>query len=244
MTQTRFPVLKSAFCFLLLSCPLLAAAPSPPDGTRAESVGPAIRFTRAVPGRRLVLQPGSALWVKGSTSRRTFQLSSRILLGSALLKAPVDPSRGGDPLFLAVKNHGLQAMSLVVPVDQLKSDDPDLPPAARYSLVGPHAVLRGKSHPEIQFRLEDESLAESPRPGVRLFRAHGKLSMAGLSRVIPLEAEAVFSGRRVRLTGVVPVRLVDFGLQPDASAWGAMGPKDSVKVYFDLLFGPEDASGK
>lgn len=215
------------------------ATPTPGADTIADHVGPALRIIQAEPPKRLVLEYGSRLWVTGSTSKRSFVLATRVLLGSAILKGPLDPSNKKDALLSIVKAEGIQAMNLAVPVDQLKSTDPNIVTSSDYTLVGPFYTLKGKDNPTILFRLEEETLGQSSPAGVYHLKATGKLSIAGVTRDIPMEAEAVFTGTHVHLTGVHPVRLQDFNIPSPSAVWGKMNPNDSVEVHFDLLFGAE-----
>ncbi len=236
MNKPLFP-LSLFFCLFALIPSILWAFPK--DETLADHVGPALRITRAEPEKRLVLKYGSRLWVTGSTSKRSFTLAARVLLGSAILKAPLKPLKGRASLLSVIKTQGVQAMNLVIPVDQLKSTDPKITVSRDYTLVGPYYSLKGKDNAVIQFRLEDETLAESPKAGVHALKAGGKLSIAGVTRDIQLEARSVFAGDQVHLTGVYPVRLRDFNIPSPSEVWGKMDPSNAVEVHFDLLFGPE-----
>ncbi|HUO58967.1 MAG TPA: hypothetical protein VMV05_12395 [bacterium] len=220
---------------------VIAQADPPPS---AEHVGPAMRIVQAAPEKRLVLRPGSGLWVRGSTSQRTFELWAGVLLGSAILKAPVDPAKGPDSLWSAVKDGGVQAMSLVVPVENLKSGEEEKGTSKDYSLAGPYVTLKGKDNPYVQFRLEEETLEPGAQGGPCHLRAAGKLSIAGVTRDIRLKGIASFEGNQVRLNGVSSVRLADYNIQVLSKIWGDMGQKGLVQVHFDLLFGPEEAAQK
>lgn len=222
--------------------PLVMAKDDPPESTPAaplpaEQVGPAIKIVQAAPEKRLVLKEGSCLWIKGATTKWSFELRASVLLGSAILKAPVVAAGGENALLEVVQKAGVQALNLVVPVDQLKTNDIKVA-SENYSLAGPHHALKGEDNPYVQFRLEDVTLGQEAKGGAYPLKASGKLTVAGVTKDIPLEAEATFSGTQVRVKGFYQLRLEDFKVKPRSDIWGPMNP-GSVDVHFDLLFGPE-----
>lgn len=235
----KFPLFIIGGAVVLALPPLLTWAegtvPSP-----ADHVGPALQVVHAAPEKRLVLRKGSRLWVKGATTQWSFALRANVLLGSAILKASLPAGGGEKALLAAVQKEGVQAMTLAVPVDQLKSTDPKAGKSANYSLAGPHQALKGGDNPYVQFRLEEVTLGKENKVGEFPLKASGKLTVGGVTRDIPLEAVAAFSGTQVRVKGMYLLRLRDFKVEPRSDVWGPMKPP-SVEVYFDVLFGPPKA---
>lgn len=220
------------------STPLVIAKDDPPaEPAVAAQVGPALHIVQAAPEKRLVLKPGSRLWIKGATTKWSFELSAGVLLGSGILKAPLEVSGGDNTLLTVVQKAGVQALSLVVPVDQLKTSDVKVN-SEDYTLAGPHQALKGGDSPYVQFRLEEVTLGKETKPGTFPLKASGKLTVAGVTRDIPLRADAVFSGKQVHVTGFYHLRLEDFQVKPRSDIWGPMNPA-SVEVHFDVVFGPE-----
>ena len=222
-----------------------AATPTPqvPAGSEAKQVGPALHLTKSAPERRLVLRPGSRLWIEGSTSQRDFALWAGTLLGSAILKSPLDTTQGGDNLRAAVMKEGIQALNLVVPVENLRSGEKEMA-GKEYAMAGPYSVLKGANHPYVEFRLEEESLKPGLSGRAYRWKAEGKLTVAGVTRDIRMEGDAVFSGNEARFTGSYPVRLKDYGLRVRSEVWGKMGRDASVEVHFDVIFGPPSPVAK
>lgn len=129
-------------------------------------------------------------------------------------------------------------MTLVVPVDDLKSMEMAKVKSGDYSVAGPHEALQGGNFPYVEFRLEDEALGRPNQDGVYPLKASGKLALAGVTKDIPLQAEAVFSGTQVEVRGSAQILLKDYKVAPRSDIWGPMKPP-SVEVHFDVVFGPE-----
>lgn len=235
----KFPIRVIGGAVFLALSPLVTWADTPPPAP-AGHVGPALKIIHSAPEKRLVLKEGSDLWIKGSTTEWDFELRADVLLGSAILKAPLPAGQGEKALLEVVQKEGVQAMTLAVPVANLKSTDVKVGKSANYSMAGPHQALKGVDNPYVEFRLEEVTLGKEIKPGIYSLKALGKLTVAGVTRDIPLEAEASFSGAQVRVKGMALLQLKAFKVEPRSDIWGPM-KSPSVEVHFDVLFGPEKA---
>lgn len=233
----QYPVSALGGAVFLFLSPLLAWADTPTP-VPATHVGPALHILHSAPEKRLVLREGSGLWIKGATTQWSFELGADVLLGSAILKAPLPAGQGEKALLEVVQKKGVQAMTLAVPVANLKSTDAKVANSANYSLAGPHQALKGEDNPYVQFRLEEVTLGKENKAGEYPLKATGKLTVGGITRDIPLEAVAAFSGDQVRVKGTVLLELKAFKVDPRSDIWGPM-KTPSVEVRFDVLFGPE-----
>lgn len=196
--------------------------------TPADHVGPALHITQASPEKRLVLQPGSRLWVGGSTTGQSFGLGARLLLGSAILKVPLGP----QGMLEAVKEGGIQALTLVVPLEYLRSSD-------RGMDRNFFRALKGKDNPNVQLRLEEEVLSEKDNTGAYPLKGSAKCTIAGVTRDVGWAAHATFTGDSVRVQGVRRFSLNEFDVKPFSFLAGVARPGNPVDIYYDLLFGPE-----
>jgi hypothetical protein len=206
----------------------------------AKEVGPAFPMAHVPAGKGLVLREGSRLWIQGSTDQRSFELWAGALSGSAILNAPLGAG-APDALLAEVKHKGVQTMTLEVPIVQLQASDPEVERGSDYALAGPSKTLQAKDNPNVEFRLGKAKLGKEVRPGVYSLQVPGELSIGGASEDILLKAEAVFSGDQVRVSGHYQVHLAVFKVKILEDVWGAMGPKPSVEVYYDVTFAPPPA---
>ncbi len=243
MNRSYFPSAALILLLFLPVSPLLAdqltgasltPTPTPPA---AKEVGPAFPIAHVPAGEGLVLQEGSRLWIQGSTDQRSFELWAGVLLGSVILNAPLTAGMP-DALLAEVKQQGVQALTLAVPIVQLQASDHEVEMGSDYALAGPAKVLRANDDPNVEFSLGDAKLGKEIRPGVYSLQLPGQLSIAGASEDIPLKGEAVFSGDQVRVSGHYQIHLAAFKVKILEDVWGSMGPNPKVDVYYDVTFGP------
>ncbi len=115
----------------------------------AATVGPV--DTKSTGG--LVLQPGKPVsYLEGNSTLHKYQMHANSLLGSAALKS------GKADLAKTLKKDGVDSMTLVVPVESLKSKESGLDSNA-------YKALNTKENPNIKFVLETETLAEGRHDG-------------------------------------------------------------------------------
>ena len=99
-------------------------------------------------------------------------------------------------------------------------------------------VLETTAYPEITFRTTDVS-AETLSPGRYRARIGGLLSLRGVTRPHPIDAEVVVYDDGVRVQGESSLRLSDHGIRPVTALGGAIKLKDELKLSFDLVAVPE-----
>lgn len=99
-------------------------------------------------------------------------------------------------------------------------------------------ALRAARYPSIGYRfvrlLEARYEPAGPVPAFAL-RVEGELSLAGASRVVPVEITATqVAPNRFRLRGGMPLRMTDFGVQPPVALLGLIRARDELWVSVDL----------
>jgi hypothetical protein len=183
----------------------------------AASVGPADSAAKG----GLVLQAGSALYLEGDSTLHKYQMHANSLLGSAVLKAPK-----GD-LAKALKAEGVDSMTLVVPVENLKSKESGLDNNA-------YKALQAKENPSITFVLESETLKD------KVMTATGKLTIAGTAVPVTLSAQAEIKGDQVRLKGIQKLKMSDFKVKPPSISLlvTSITCTDEIEIHYDVVFAP------
>jgi hypothetical protein len=168
----------------------------------------------------LVLQAGSFLYLDGDSTLHKYQMNAHVLLGSALLKTKGD-------LAQALKSGGVESMTLVVPVKNLKSRESGLDDNA-------YKALNEKENPNIKFVLESETLK-----GTAL-TAKGTLVIAGAAAPVTLSAEAAVTGDLVRLKGVQKLKMSDFKVKPPSISLlvTSIDCTDEISIHYDVVFAP------
>jgi hypothetical protein len=169
----------------------------------------------------LVLQPGSFLYLEGDSTLHKYQMNANVLLGSAALKSPK------ADLIKSLKNDGVESMTLVVPVNNLKSRESGLDDNA-------YKALQAKENPSIKFVLESETLKDG------VMSAQGSLSIAGATVPVTLSAQAEIKGDQIRLKGVQKLKMSDFQVKPPSISLvvTSITCTDEIEIYYDVVFAP------
>jgi polyisoprenoid-binding protein YceI len=86
--------------------------------------------------------------------------------------------------------------------------------------------------PEITYTMTSSSLLKTAGDSF-VVRTAGKLSIAGVTRDVALDISVQRSGdRRYVLTGQLPIRMTDYGIQPPAAMMGTLKTGNDVTVAF------------
>ncbi len=169
----------------------------------------------------LVLQAGSVLYLEGDSTLHKYQMHANSLLGSAVLKSPK-----GD-LAKSLKNDGVDSMTLVVPVTNLKSRESGLDDNA-------YKALLAKDNPSIEFELENETLKDN------LMTAEGNLTIAGATAPVTLSAETEIKGNQIHLKGVQKLKMSDYKVKPPSISLlvTSITCTDEIEIHYDVVFAP------
>ena len=200
---------------------LMMNAKPPITQSPASVVGPVKDISAPKGGSLLVLQKGSVLYIAGDSTLHKFEIGAKALQGSAALK-----TSGG--LEKALKKDGVASMTLVVPVNQLKSKESGLDDNA-------YKALKAKENPEIKFVLKSETLASG------VMKAKGELTVAGEPVPITLTADTTVTDGQVRLKGVQKLKMTDFKIKPPSISLlvASIDCKDDIEIHYDVVFAAE-----
>jgi polyisoprenoid-binding protein YceI len=94
-------------------------------------------------------------------------------------------------------------------------------------------VLETDRYPEITYRAANPAIEEVARGRFRL-RVAGDLSLRGVTRPQPVDADLIVFEDGVQLVGGAPLRMSGYGIRPVTALGGTIRLKDDVRVAFDL----------
>jgi polyisoprenoid-binding protein YceI len=101
-----------------------------------------------------------------------------------------------------------------------------------------HDALKMKKYPEIKFALNNSSNVNISGSNATLT---GLLTIAGKSKEVKLVVDLdVENKQKFLVSGSVPIRMSDFGIEPPTAMMGAMKTGDEVVVKFNLEFQKSD----
>ena len=168
-------------------------------------------------GTVLGLQSGSYLYLEGDSTLHKYQMNANTLKGSAEIGL-ADPQQ-------ALEKGKVGAMTLVVPVADLKSRESGLDDNA-------HKALLSKDYPEIKFTLTKSSLKD------KVLTAQGKLSIAGAESAITLKPIVTFKDGIVELKGDQPLKMSDYKVTPPSISLLVTAIKctDDITIHYDVKF--------
>jgi polyisoprenoid-binding protein YceI len=132
-------------------------------------------------------------------------------------------------LELTVRANGLHLLDNIRPADRTEMED-----SMRRD------VLETARYPEIRYEAP-EVLAETVAQGRYRLRIGGRLSLHGVARLHPVDAEMVVFTDGLRLRGESSLRLSDHAIRPVTALGGTIRLKDELQLVFDIAGLPEES---
>lgn len=178
----------------------------------------ALAFAPAAPP--LDLQPGSRLWINGSSTVRSFQCAA------SSFDTDIESVPGAVTALLSGEK-AVRAVEVRVPTDQLD---------CKNDTMNDHMLkaLKAKANPVIVYRVASYELAK--KDGALEVTLNGTLSLGGVDKPLTVIANAKEESAGVlRVTGTQEVRMTEWGLKPPSLMLGTMKVDEKIKVGFDLL---------
>src|SRR5689334_20654697 len=95
-------------------------------------------------------------------------------------------------------------------------------------------VLETARYPEIVFE-STRVAADKVTEGQYRVQITGNLSLHGITRECPINAQMIASEDMLRANGEFPIRQSDFGIKPVSAVGGTIKLKDELKFSFDIV---------
>lgn len=158
------------------------------------------------------------VWVEGTSTLHDWRVESTALDGEVLVPEDFfddDTASGLVP-----------AGSATLPARSLKSDKRRMD-----SLM--HESLATETHPTIEFGLTDATVDGSPSATEATVRATGRLTVAGVTCDVSVSLRVDRSTPDVMVvSGELPLKMTDFGIDPPRAMLGTLKTGDEVTVGF------------
>lgn len=165
--------------------------------------------------QNLSFDPSGKIWIEGTSNVHGWTCEVKQFSGSVT----ADLNDGALT--------GLQATTVTVPKAQLDCDNGQM---NRRMM----RALNADANPQISFQLTGAQVGQ-PNNNAFLMQANGRLTLNGTTRNVRFQANGqVLDNGRYQLTGSVPVKMSDFGIDPPTAMLGAMRTGDDVTVHFDV----------
>jgi polyisoprenoid-binding protein YceI len=94
-----------------------------------------------------------------------------------------------------------------------------------------YEALKAKDHPNITFQFK-EMLALSETE----IKVLGSLSIAGVTKEIELLANYILNDQEITISGLYPLNMRDFGIDPPTAMMGSIKTGELVDLSYDITF--------
>jgi polyisoprenoid-binding protein YceI len=168
-----------------------------------------------------VLQPGSRLWVTGTSTVRDFQCQARAV-DAALETSTPQAARDIMAGTKAVVSMGVKVRAA------------DLDCANNTMNEHMRKAIKAEANPVIDFTMTSYEIARGT--DAMTGKLTGTLTLGGVEKQITIDAvgQATADGA-LHVTGAYPILMTDYGLKAPSLMMGAMKVNPKVTVNFDLL---------
>jgi hypothetical protein len=193
--------------------------------------------------QRLDARSGSKVRIEGTSTLHDWQIESPLILGSIEVgpNFPLDPGQAASPGNVEAKGEA----SIIV--RQLRSIEKD---GSYYNDTMDNKMremMKMDQFPKIIYKLSEFSLKEVPKSkdDPYLFDSKGELSISGKTKTISMLVKVLPLGevkgdKRVKITGTTPLKMTDFGIEPNSIVISKTG--DDVTIKFEWVLGKKSAT--
>lgn len=167
----------------------------------------------------LSFQPGSRVWVEGTSSVRSYRCESTQVTGTAAATG-TDVAQLGE----------VERAEITIPVSTLD---------CRNGTMNGHMrnALKAAENPSIRFRATSVQVTPSgPAAGSATMR--GELTIAGSTQPVTIEGTVASEDGQLRVRGSKRLTMTDYGVRPPSLMMGTMKVHPPVTVGFDVLLKP------
>jgi polyisoprenoid-binding protein YceI len=168
---------------------------------------------------RLVLRPGSRLWLEGDSNLHSWKCDAKEFVTELRLEraSPTAPPRS------------IERATLGVPVAKIECGNGKMNANLR-------KALKSSEYADITFVVTGAEFVETASPGALEVLAKGHLYVAGNGRDLQFQVSGTDTGDgALRMRGRVQIKMTDFGVEPPTAMMGLLKTKDDVTISFDLI---------
>jgi len=198
--------------------------------TRATVAAVSLLATLATAGAaqetaRVAVAPESKLWIEGTSNLHGWRCKAE------KLEAAIELDAAAAAQVSVAPPKALKRVDVKVPVRSLKCGhgamDDNL-----------YKALNADASPDISYILATFEAAPGDTKDTFTLKTVGTLTIAGRENKLSMDVVATrLADGSVKATGMVPIKMTDFGIKPPTAIFGRLKTGDEVKVNFDLSVG-------
>lgn len=166
-------------------------------------------------------RPESKVWIKGTSTVHDFDCTSDKISGNAkVTQTAVDDTVEADSQL---------DIEIIFPVKQFDCG------RSRMNRDF-YETLEAENHEAITFDFISAQKTDNPTDEYDLYQVVGILNVAGVEREVTVEVKGTRTDDgAIRITGVHPISMKDFDIEPPTALMGMIQVHDELEVHFELL---------
>lgn len=98
-----------------------------------------------------------------------------------------------------------------------------------------HDALLAEKHPYVTFQLMEVMSMQEAGDAYNV-TTKGKLTIAGVTKVVTLKSKAYVHNNGVRFTGSYPMKMTTFGIDPPTAMLGTLKTGDDITIHYNVNF--------
>lgn len=174
---------------------------------------------------RVAVSPESRLWIDGTSNLHSWSCKAE------KLDAAIDFDAAAAAQLTSAPPKALKRVDVKVPVKSLKCGHG----AMDNNL---YKALNADATPDVSYILATFEAAPGEVKDSFTLHTVGTLTVAGKEKKIEMDVVATrLADGTVKATGMVPIKMTDFGISPPTAIFGRLKTGDEVKVNFELTVG-------
>jgi polyisoprenoid-binding protein YceI len=174
---------------------------------------------------RVPVAPESKLWIDGTSNLHNWSCKAE------KIEAAIDFDKAAAMNVGAAGPNALKRVDVKVPVRSLKCGhgamDDNL-----------YKALNADAAPDVSYILATFEVVPGDTKDTFTLKTVGTLNIAGKANALSMDVTATrMPDGSLKATGVVPVKMTDYGIKPPTAIFGRLKTGDEVKVNFELTVG-------
>jgi polyisoprenoid-binding protein YceI len=173
---------------------------------------------------RVAVAPESKLWIEGTSNLHGWSCKAE------KFDAAIELDAAAVAELTTATPKALKRVEVKVPVKALKCGHGGMDDNL-------YKALKADETPEISYILATFDAAPGEADAFTL-KTNGTLAIAGKENKLTMEVMAIrLPDGTVKATGMVPIKMTDFGIKPPTAIFGTLRTGDEVRVNFALTVG-------
>ena len=174
---------------------------------------------------KVPVSPESKLWIDGTSNLHEWSCKA------TQLDATVELDASAAARVSAAPPKALKAVEVKVPVRSLKCNHGGMDGNV-------YKALKADDAGEISYIMASFDVSPAGSADNFVLHAIGTLTIAGKQNKVDMDVTATrLPDGTVKATGVLPVKMTDYGIKPPTAIFGRLKTGDEVKVNFELTVG-------